>query len=144
VPGVASERIGTAEIRSAFAFISVLMSDMQAPPPMAYQRGLRWRLEKPGAAGVELVRVVETLRAGMRCDISSHGPPALPCRAPLAIEGQEDLNGQVVAFDAMALAGPSSRGTGRTRVRTCAERVAAVFVQQRDECPGFRHRSARH
>jgi len=105
---------------------------------MAYQHDLLWRLEKPGAARVVLARVVETLRAGIRCDISSHGPPVVPCRAPLAIEGQEDLNGQVVAFDVMALPGPSSWGTDRTRVRRCAERVAAVSVQQRDECPGFR------
>ena len=68
--------------------------------------------------------------------IASHGSPVLPCRPPLSIEGQEDLDWQVAAFDAMALPGPPSWGTDRTRVRACPERVAAVSGQQRDECRG--------
>src|SRR5215813_1067784 len=122
--GVALEGIGTAEIRtavrarSAFAFISLLMSDTKASPSMAYHHGLLWRLEKSGPRGVVLPRVAEKLRAGMPCDISSHGASVLPCRAPRAIEGQEDLDWQVAAFDAMALPGPSAaaqieRGSAR-------------------------------
>jgi|SRR5215470_12933502 len=148
-PGVASERIGTAEIRSAvrarsaFAFISLLMSDTKAAPSMAYQHGRLWRLEKPGAAGVVLLRVAEKLWAGMPCDrepwaAGSSLPPAAVHRR----SGRPRLAGRRVrrygAAGALPAGAPIERGAARV------PSASLRFLSSNATSAGLRRRSVRH